>query len=118
MGEAPPAGRHRQAVVFGVLVAGVLLSTINTNAQAELIRRRQDSCDGTIPLPTSAYVLGFAGLAVGAVALFLLVRWFRHNRQPLVLILFGTAIAALIFEAFAVITAFQEGRPLVPMCGG
>jgi uncharacterized BrkB/YihY/UPF0761 family membrane protein len=112
------AGRRRQGLVFGLVVVGVLLATINANAQAELIRRREDSCDGSIPLPTSAYVLGFAGLAVGAVALFLLFRWFGHSRQVIELVLFATATAAVIFELFALVTAFQEGRPVYPMCGG
>jgi drug/metabolite transporter (DMT)-like permease len=112
------AGRRRQGLVLALVVVGVLLSTINANAQAELIRRRQDSCDGSLPLPTAAYVLGFAGLAVGAVALFLLGRWFRHSRQPLALILFATATAAVIFELFALVTAFQEGRPVHALCGG
>lgn len=111
-------GRRRQGLVFALVVVGVLLATINANAQAELIRRREDSCDGSIPLPTSAYVLGFAGLAVGAVALFLLVRWFGHSRQVIDRILFATAAAAVIFELFALVTAFQEGRPVYPMCGG
>jgi hypothetical protein len=75
------AGRRRQGLVLALVVVGVLLSTINANAQAELIRRRQDTCDGSLPLPTAAYVLGFAGLVVGAVALFLLGRWFRHSRS-------------------------------------
>ncbi|MEI8410089.1 MULTISPECIES: hypothetical protein [unclassified Kribbella] len=114
MGEVL-AGRRRQGLVLALVVVGLLLSTITTNAQAELIRRRQDSCDGSLPLPTTAYVLGFAGLAVGAVALFLLTRWFRHSRQPITLILFATAIAAVIFELFALVTAFQEGGPV---CGG
>ncbi|MEU4604393.1 hypothetical protein AB0F43_15535 [Kribbella sp. NPDC023972] len=118
MAEPPVGDRRRQGVVLGLVVVGVLLSTITTNAQAELIRRRQDSCDGSIPLPTTAYVLGFAGLAVGAIALFLRVRWFRHSRQPIALILFATATAAVIFEVFALVTAFQEGRPVHPMCGG
>jgi hypothetical protein len=112
------AGRRRQGLVLALVVVGLLLSTINTNAQAELIRRRQDSCDGSLPLPTTAYVLGFAGLAVGGVALFLLARWFGHSRQSITLILFATATAAVIFELFALVTAFQEGRPVHPMCGG
>jgi hypothetical protein len=112
------AGRRRRGLVFGLLVAGVVLSLVNTNAQTELVRRRQDTCDGTLPLPTSAYLLGAAGLIVGAVALLLLLRWFGHSRQPIALILFATAIAAVIFEAVALITAFQEGRPVHPMCGG
>jgi hypothetical protein len=105
-------------VVFGLTIVGVLLAMINTNAQAELVRRRQDSCDGTLPLPTTAYVLGFTGLTVGAVALFLLIRWFGHSRQPIALILFATATAAVVFEVFGLVTAFQQGRPVVPMCGG
>ncbi len=117
MGESR-TGRRRQGVVLGLVVAGVLLATINTNAQAELLRRRQASCDGSLPLPTSAYVLGFAGLVVGAVALFLLVRWFGHSRQPLALILFATATAAVVFELFAIVTAFQDGRPVNALCGG
>ena len=117
MGESPP-GRRRQGVVFGLVVAGVLLSMINANAQAELIRRRQDSCDGSLPLPTTAYVLGFAGPVIGAVALFLLVRWFGRSRQPLVLILFATATAAVIFEVLALVTAFRDGRPVDSICGG
>ncbi len=117
MGESRTSRRH-QGLVLGLVVVGVLLATINTNAQAELIRRRQAGCDGSLPLPTSAYVLGAAGLVVGAVALFLLVRWFGHSRQPIVLILFATATAAVVFELFALLIAFQEGRPVHPICGG
>ena len=104
--------------MFALIVVGVLLALTNTNAQAELVRRRQDTCDGTLPLPTSAYVLGFAGLIIGALALFLLLRWFRRNRQPIALILFTTAIAAVIVEILAVVTAFQEGRPVDSVCFG
>jgi uncharacterized BrkB/YihY/UPF0761 family membrane protein len=117
VGEAR-TGRRRQGLVLGLVIVGVLLATINTNAQAELGRRRQDSCDGSLLLPTSAYVLGFAGLVVGAIALFLLIRWFGHSRQPLALILFATATAAVVFELFAIVTAFQEGRPIHALCGG
>ncbi|MFG1817325.1 hypothetical protein ACGFIF_26455 [Kribbella sp. NPDC049174] len=117
MGESRTSRRH-QGLVLGLVIVGVLLATINTNAQAELIRRRQASCDGSLPLPTAAYVLGFVGLGVGAVALFLLIRWFGHSREPIALILFATAAAAVIFEFFALVTAFQEGRPVHPICGG
>ena len=117
MGQDVPTSR-RQWLLLGLIVVGVVLSLTNTNAQSELVRRRQDTCDGSLPLPTAAYVFGFAGLAVGIVALVLLVRWFRGSRQPIALILFATAIAALIVELFAVVTAFQEGRPVYPMCGG
>jgi hypothetical protein len=115
--EVRPA-RRRQGLVFGLMVAGVLMSLTNTNAQTELDRRRQAACDGTLPLPTAAYVLGFAGLAVGTVALFLLLRWFGHSRQPIALILFTTAGAAVVFEIVALVTAYQEARPLQSLCFG
>ena len=117
MGRELPSSR-RQWLLLGLIVVGIVLALTNTNAQSELMRRRQDTCDGSLPLPTAAYVLGFAGLAVGIVALILLVRWFRGSRHPIALILFATAIAALIVELFAVVTAFQEGQPVYPMCGG
>ena len=115
--EARPAGR-RQGVVFALIIVGLLLALTNTNAQSELSRRRHASCDGTLPLPTSAYLLGFAGLVVGAIALFLMRRWFHHSRQPIALVLFTTATAAVVFEIVAVITAFQEGRPINALCFG
>ena len=118
MGEEARPARRRQGLVFALVIAGVLLSLTNTNAQTELIRRRQDACDGTIPLPTGAYVLGTAGVVVGAVALFLLLRWFGHSRQAIALILFTTAAAAVVFEVFALVTAFQEGRPVHSLCFG
>jgi hypothetical protein len=111
-------GRRRQGLAFGLMVAGVLLALTNTNAQTELVRRRQDTCDGSLPLPTSAYVLGGAGLLVGVVALALMVRWFGHSRQAIALILVATAVAAVVFELFALVTAFQEGRPITDLCHG
>ena len=118
MGEETRPARRRQGVVFALIIVGLLLALTNTNAQSELSRRRHASCDGTLPLPTSAYLLGFAGLVVGAIALFLMRRWFHHNRQPIALVLFTTATAAVVFEIVAVITAFQEGRPINALCFG
>ena len=105
-------------MVFGLVVAGSLMSLTSTNAQTELARRRQDTCDGTLPLPMSAYVLGFGGLFVGAVGLFLLVRWFGHSRQPIAIILFATAVAAVVFEVAAVIAVFADSRPIRSPCLG
>ncbi|MEU4289669.1 hypothetical protein AB0E63_15705 [Kribbella sp. NPDC026596] len=118
MGEEARPARRRQGVVFALIIVGLLLALTNTNAQSELSRRRHASCDGTLPLPTSAYLLGFAGVVVGAIALFLMRRWFHHNRQPIALVLFTTATAAVVFEIVAVITAFQEGRPINALCFG
>jgi hypothetical protein len=118
VGQEVRSASRRLGLVFGLSVAGMLLSLPNTNAQSELGRRRHAACNGTLPLPTSAYVLGVAGLFVGAIALYLLLRWFRHSRQPVTLILLATAGAAVVVEIFGVVTAFQEGRPIDPLCFG
>jgi len=118
MAQGVRAARRRQGLVFALMVVGVLLSLTNTNAQTELVHRRSASCDGTLPLPTSVYFVGFAGLAIGAIALVLLVGWFHHSRQPIALTLFAAASAAVVFEIFAVITAFQEARPIEALCFG
>jgi hypothetical protein len=118
VGEEARTDRRRRGVVFALMVAGVLLALTNSNAQTELVRRRQSACDGTLSLPAAAYVLGFAGLLVGALALFLLVLWFHRSRQPIALVLFATAATAVVFELFAVVAAFQEGGPIESLCLG
>jgi ABC-type Fe3+-siderophore transport system permease subunit len=118
MGEEARQGKRHQGVVFGLIVAGVLLSLTSANAETELSRRRHAACDGTLPLPTSAFVLSFTGVAVGAVALYLLVRWFRGSRQTIVLILFWTAVAAVVSEVFTVVTVLQQSRPITGLCVG
>jgi hypothetical protein len=117
VGEARPVRRHR-VVVFGLIIVGVLLSLTSANAETELSRRRHAACDGTLPLPPSAFVLSFAGVAVGAVALLLLLRWFGRSRQTIVLILFWTAVAAIVSEDFTVVTVLQQSRPITTLCVG
>lgn len=99
--------RRRQGLVFGLMVVGVVLALICVNAQAELQRRQQAACDESLSLPTSAYVLGAIGLVVGALALLLLVRWFGRSRQMIAVVLFATAVAGVVFEVFALLTALQ-----------
>jgi uncharacterized membrane protein YedE/YeeE len=110
------ADRRRQVLAYALLIVGVVLSVANTNAQTELVHRRGESCDGSLPLPVGAYLLGFGGVLAGGIALVLLIRWF--DRQPLAVVLLVTASAAVVFEILALVTAFQEGRPVYPMCGG
>jgi uncharacterized BrkB/YihY/UPF0761 family membrane protein len=108
--------QRRQALVFGLLVVGVVLALTCVNAEAELVRRRDAACDSSLALPSSAYVLVAIGLLVGVVALFLLSRWFGGTRQVIVVVLFATAVAGVVFEAFALITALHG--PGVAVCSG
>ncbi|GAA1601669.1 hypothetical protein GCM10009789_64850 [Kribbella sancticallisti] len=117
MGRVVLDGRRRQALVFGLMVVGVVLALTCLNAQAELVRRRRAACDGSMPLPTTAYVLGGIGLFVGLLALVLLLRWFGHSRQLIAFILFATAVAGVIFQIFVLITAIQADTSVTPVCG-
>ena len=110
--------RRRQSVVFGILAIGIVLALKSTNVQTALVRHRRRTCDGTLPLPLSGYLYCGLGLAVGVVALVLLIRWFRHNPEPIVMILAITAVAGILFELFTLFAAFSEGHPVIPMCEG
>ena len=110
------ADQRRQALVFGLMVVGVVLALTCVNAEAELERRRDAACDSSLTLPSSAYVLVAIGLLAGLIALFLLGRWFGGNRQVIVIVLFATAVAGVVFEVFALITALHG--PGAAVCSG
>jgi hypothetical protein len=48
----------------------------------------------------------------------LLLRWFGRSRQTIVLILFWTAVAAIVSEVFTVVTVLQQSRPITTLCVG
>jgi hypothetical protein len=107
------SGRHRQLLVFGLMVAGVVVALLCVNAEAELVRRRVASCDASLGLPMSVDVLGVIGVLVGLAAIVLLGRWFGRDRRAIVTVLFVTAVAGLVFEAFALITLLEGPGTLV-----
>jgi drug/metabolite transporter (DMT)-like permease len=109
------SGRHRQVLVFCLMVVGVVIALLCVNAEAELVRRRDASCDASLVLPASVSVLGVIGVLVGLAAITLLGRWFGRDRRAIVTVLFVTALAALVFELFALVTVFQD--PAAPNCG-
>ncbi|MFI5712391.1 hypothetical protein [Kribbella sp. NPDC051620] len=107
---------RRQGVVFGLTVVGVVLTLTCLNAGAELERRRRAACDGSLAMPPSAFVLGSVGLLLGVVALLLLIRWSGRSRQVMTIVLFATAVAGVVFEAFALIAAIQQSAPVSSIC--
>jgi hypothetical protein len=107
------SGRNRQLLVFGLMVAGVVVALLCMNAEAELARRRTASCDASLVLPTSVSVLGVIGVLAGIAGIVLLGRWFGRDRRALVTVLLVTAVAGLVFEAFVLITVFEGPAVLV-----
>ena len=110
--------RRRQGLVFAVVSVGIVLTLISTNVQAALTRDRRRTCDGSLPLPTAGYLYCALGLVVGIAALVLLIGWFRHSPEPIVMILAITAVAGILFELFTLFAGLQGGRPEIPICGG
>ncbi|MEV6416530.1 hypothetical protein [Kribbella sp. NPDC051718] len=107
---------RRQGLVFGLIVVGVVLVLACMNAETELQRRRRAACDGSLALPPVAYVLGAIGLLVGVLALLLLIRLSGGSRQVITVVLFATAVAGVVFEVFALITAIQQSAPISAIC--
>jgi hypothetical protein len=107
------SGRNRQLLVFGLMVAGVVVALLCMNAEAELVRRREASCDASLVLPSSVSVLGVIGVLVGLAAIVLLGRWFGRDRRAIVTVVLVTAVAGLVFEVFALITVFEDPGVLV-----
>ncbi|TCN34901.1 hypothetical protein EV644_118151 [Kribbella orskensis] len=97
--------RRRQGFVFALMIAGMILALLCVNT----VRRRADECAAV--LPPATYVVGVIALFIGLVALVLLARWFRRGPQAIVVVLFVTAAAGVVFEVFVLITAILEGRP-------
>jgi uncharacterized protein YacL len=97
--------RRRQGFVFALMVAGMILALLCVNT----VRRRADECAAV--LPPATYVVGAIALIIGLVALVLLARWFARGPQAIVVVLFVTAAAGVVFELFVLITAVLEGRP-------
>ncbi|GAA0961668.1 hypothetical protein GCM10009554_78490 [Kribbella koreensis] len=108
------SGRRRQLLVFGLMVAGVVVALLCVNAEAELVRRRSASCDASLGLPMSVDVLSVIGVLAGLAAIVLLGRWFGRDRRAIVTVLFVTAVAGVVFELFALVTVFHD--PGAPVC--
>jgi ABC-type Fe3+-siderophore transport system permease subunit len=96
-----------------MLLIGIVVTLKSTNVQSAVRRHRMQTCSW-LPLPSSASLYCGIGLAIGAVALVLLIAWFRHDWDPLVTILAITAVAGILFELFTLLTALFE--PAVPPC--
>ena len=91
-------GRRRQGVVFALMIAGMLLALtelerVTSGAAAVRTRARHVACQR--PRTWSA----FAGLS-SAWSLSSCWRWFHRSRQPIAVVLFVTAAAAVVFEVF------------------
>lgn len=104
-------------ITSGVLVvAAVVLAFLATQVSTDLTKQRHDTCNGLLPMPGSAYVLGWCGVGAAATAAVLvLVRWSRSGWRTTRLVL---SLLALVFAGFVVYTVYGDAPTTRWLCSG
>ena len=92
---------------------GVAVTLKSTNVHSAVRRQRMHTCSW-LPLPSSGYLYCAIGLAIGVVALLLLIGWCRRDWDPLATMLAIAAGAGIVFELFTLLSALLE--PSVAPC--
>lgn len=111
--------RHPAVAVGGVLaVAGIVLAFLATQVSTDLSKQRSSTCNGLLPMPTSAYVLGFSAVAAGLVAVLLLVWRGRRSGGGWAGGLLALAILAILFAGFVTYTVFGDAHTTAHLCSG
>jgi ABC-type xylose transport system permease subunit len=105
--------------VGGVLaVAGVLLAVLATRVSTDLTRQRSSTCNGLLPMPASAYVLGWSAVAAGLVAVLLLVLRLRKSRGGWPTSVLVLAVLAVLFAGFVTYTVYGDAPVTHWLCSG
>lgn len=116
----------RLLAVLAVLALGIAFEVLATNVSQELIEQRGRSCNGTLPMPASAYWCAWSGVALMLAALaYTVVRLARRKRSGFTAVTTGFYFAVslldfyiTLFTAFAVHSVYADATPVVPLCGG
>ncbi|WP_156893144.1 hypothetical protein [Actinokineospora enzanensis] len=91
---------------------GVVLGVLGAQVSQRLVRQRGGTCDGMLPMPTSAYLLAWAAVALCLLGGFLVL---RAKRTPALTILL---IIALAFTAFVVYSVYSDAPTHRFLCSG
>jgi len=122
---APATSACRRAVGMLSLSASVMLCSAAlagaaTQVSYGLIRHRASTCNGMVPMPVSAYVLGWAGVGTAALALVMLgVDAARCRRVGGVrTALLALTVLCLAFAAFVTYTVYSDAPTRRFLCSG
>ena len=98
---------------------GAVLAVLATRVSQDLVTRRHDTCDGSLPIPAVGFWFGWlgAGLAVAALV-FAVVQSVRHRRSGLSRLAAGCALLACLFSVFVLYTVVQDAAPVRWLCSG
>ncbi|MEV4314876.1 hypothetical protein [Actinocrispum sp. NPDC049592] len=109
----------RPAIAGGLLaVAGAVLAFLATQVSTDLTHQRSSTCNGLLPMPTSAYVLGWTGVAAGVIAVVLLVSRLRQSRGGWPVWVLVLAVLVVLFAGFVVYTVYGDAPTTRFQCSG
>ncbi|MGA8115990.1 MAG: hypothetical protein WCA46_20215 [Actinocatenispora sp.] len=116
----------RLLAVLAVMVLGVALDAHAMNVSHDLVERRSRSCDGTLPMPASAYLYAWTGAVLVLAALaYTVVRLARRKRSGFSAVTTGCYFAVgmlafyvTLFTAFALYAVYADAAPVAPLCSG
>jgi FtsH-binding integral membrane protein len=107
------------AAVGGVLaVAGILLTVLATQVSTNLTRQRSSTCNGLLPMPVSAYVVGWAAVTVSLVAVLVLARRVRQSGGGWVTWVLAVAVLIVLFAGFVSYTVYADAPTTRWLCSG
>lgn len=99
-------------------VAGIVLSFLATQVSTDLTKQRSSTCNGLLPMPTSAYVLGWAGVGVTVAAVIMLALRLRKSRGGWPTSVLMLAVLAVLFAAFVIYTVYGDAPTTRWQCSG
>lgn len=113
-----PDGRVATRLAAGGLlaVAAAVLAFLATQVSTDLTRQRQATCDGLLPMPTSAYVLGWSGVGVAVLAAIVMLA--RRSGGGWRIALLVLVVVALAFAGFVTYTVYGDAPTTRFMCSG
>jgi uncharacterized membrane protein len=101
-----------------LVVAGIVLAFLATQVSSDLTKERTSTCNGLLPMPTSAYVLGWAGVGVTVLAVLMLVLRLRQSRGGWPTWVLVLAVLAVLFAAFVIYTVYGDAPTTRWQCSG
>jgi len=107
------------AAVGGVLaVAGILLAVLATQVSTAVTRQRSSTCNGLLPMPASAYVLGWAAVTMSLVAVLVLALRIRRSGGGWITWVLVLAVLIVLFAGFVTYTVYADAPTTRWLCSG